>query len=248
MTISYGHGISVSPVQLASGVSALVNGGIYRAPTLLKGVGAGRGGKRVITEGTSKSMRALMRLVVSRGTGKKANIQGYVVGGKTGTAEKSSLRGYSKSAKLVSFVGAFPMNAPRYLILALVDEPVGNKRTLNYATGGWIAAPIVGRIIERMGPMVGIAPDITATVTMPEIKRAKFHKPMVRAKTPLVHKVDWEKYIALAIRQHNGQRSLEEERAIVKERRSRQAVLVKEVQKPLAASIRSTLEPNIAAR
>ena len=133
MTISYGHGISISPIQLASAVAALVNGGIYRKPTLLKSAEKTvPPGVQVITRETSDQIRSLMRLVVTNGTGRKANVRGYVVGGKTGTAEKITRRGYSKSAKLSSFVGAFPMNQPRYVLLALVDEPIGNKLTYNY--------------------------------------------------------------------------------------------------------------------
>lgn len=170
MTISYGHGISVSPVQLAAGISALVNGGLYRGATLLRrDGGVSPQARRVITDETSEQMRGLMRLVVSRGTGRKANVRGYLVGGKTGTAEKSSRRGYSKSAKLSSFVGAFPMNAPRYVVLALLDEPIGNKSTFNYATGGWVAAPVVGRVVARMAPMVGIAPAPDLEIATPAI-------------------------------------------------------------------------------
>ncbi len=175
MTISYGHGISVSPVQLASGVSALVNGGLYHPPTLLGRLNPqaaghrGRPAHRVISKETSNQLRGLMRLVVRHGTGRRANVRGYVVGGKTGTAEKSSKHGYSTSAKLSSFVGAFPMNAPQYVVFAVLDEPIGNKNTFNYATGGWVVAPAVGRIIERMAPMVGIPPQLGQEMTTPKI-------------------------------------------------------------------------------
>ena len=176
MTIAYGHGIAVSPLQLVSGVAALVNGGFYVPPTLLKREGDEVvGAKRVLSAQTSGQMRGLMRMVVSTGTGKKAAVRGYAVGGKTGTADKLSARGYYKDATISSFVGAFPMDAPRYIILVLVDEPKGNERTFNYATGGWVAAPAVGRVVERMATLIGMAPD-----RKPEA--AHEDKPMVKAK------------------------------------------------------------------
>ena len=98
-----------------------------------------------------------MRLVVVEGTGRKAAVPGYLVGGKTGTAEKAGVGGYQRNALLSSFVAAFPMAAPRYVVVVLFDEPKGTAETFNYATGGWTAAPAVGRIIARIGPMAGIA-------------------------------------------------------------------------------------------
>jgi cell division protein FtsI (penicillin-binding protein 3) len=103
-------------------------------------------------------MRRLMRLVVERGTGKRADAPGYLVGGKTGTAEKQVAGHYARHKLISSFVGAFPINAPRYLILAVLDEPKGTKETFNYATGGWVAAPVVKHVVERMGPLVGMTP------------------------------------------------------------------------------------------
>ena len=159
MTISYGHGIAVSPVQLASGISALVNGGRYVKPTLLAmPVPDQPQGRRVLTEETSKNMRSLMRMVVNTGTGRKAQAQGYAVGGKTGTADKLVGRTYGKNATISSFVGAFPINDPRFVVLVLVDEPKGNKRTFNYATGGWVAAPAVSKVVQRMATLIGMAP------------------------------------------------------------------------------------------
>ncbi len=100
-----------------------------------------------------------MRLVVERGTGRKARVPGYLIGGKTGTAEKVDENGrYRRNARLSSFVAAFPIDAPRYVLLVVVDEPKGNESSHGYATGGWVAAPAVARIIDRMAPMVGIAP------------------------------------------------------------------------------------------
>jgi cell division protein FtsI (penicillin-binding protein 3) len=101
-------------------------------------------------------MRWLMRLNVEQGTGKKARAPGYLVGGKTGTAEKVGTGGYRQRALLSSFVGAFPMKQPRYVVLAVLDEPQGRPETFGYATGGWTAAPVVGRVIARAGPLLGV--------------------------------------------------------------------------------------------
>ncbi|MFP6743262.1 MAG: penicillin-binding transpeptidase domain-containing protein, partial [Alphaproteobacteria bacterium] len=168
MTIGFGHGLAVSPLQLASAIAAVVNGGVFRNPTLVaREPGDDDLGRRVISPVTSAQIRALMRLVVVEGTGKKAAVPGYLVGGKTGTAEKPGVGGYQRKALISSFVAAFPMDAPRYVVIAMFDEPHGIKETFNYATGGWVAAPVVGRIIARIGPMAGIPAsdrdDIEAT-------------------------------------------------------------------------------------
>ncbi|NQU59350.1 MAG: penicillin-binding protein 2 [Rhodospirillales bacterium] len=159
MTISYGHGVSVSPLQLADGVAALVNGGMRMPVTLLKHRGPiPPAGTRVISEQTSKQMRALMRLVVTSGTGKNAAVPGYLVGGKTGTADKQVNGSYAEKSLISSFVGTFPVDAPRFVILAMLDEPKGTKRTFNYATGGWVAAPVVGHMVSRIAALLGILP------------------------------------------------------------------------------------------
>lgn len=159
MTISFGHGLAVSPVQLTAAMSAMVNGGTEVRPTLLKRDPARvTAGTRLISESTSATVRQLMRLVVSQGTARKANAEGYIVGGKTGTAEKLAGRGYSRNSRIASFVGAFPMTAPRYVVFVMVDEPKPTKETHGYATGGWVAAPVMRSIVERMGPLVGVMP------------------------------------------------------------------------------------------
>jgi cell division protein FtsI (penicillin-binding protein 3) len=159
MTISYGHGLAVSPLQVTRAVGAMVNGGLLKPVTLLKAPDKEPlYHKRVISEETSRAMSWLMRLVVQYGTGRKANAAGYMVGGKTGTADKLVGRRYSNDARTAAFVGAFPMDDPRYVIFAMVDEPKGNDSTYGYATGGWVAAPVVRRVVERIGPLVGIRP------------------------------------------------------------------------------------------
>jgi cell division protein FtsI (penicillin-binding protein 3) len=107
---------------------------------------------------TSEQMRKLMRLVVEFGTAKQAAAPGYVVGGKTGTAEKNSGGRYLEKKLLSSFIGAFPMHDPRYAILALVDEPHGTKQSFGYATAGWTVAPATSRIVQRIAPILGVAP------------------------------------------------------------------------------------------
>ena len=156
-TIAFGHGISISPLQMASAVGAIVNGGVMRPGTLLKRSPDERpNGRQVISPRTSDAMRWLMRLAVTHGTGKRADVPGLMVGGKTGTAEKIGPGGYVKGKLMSSFVASFPMTDPRYVIVVLVDEPKGNKRTGGYATGGVVAAPVVRRVIERIAPMLDI--------------------------------------------------------------------------------------------
>jgi len=159
MTISYGHGIAVSPLQLVESAAAVVNGGVRRAATLVKHhAEAPPAGKRVLSAKTSGQMRSLMRLAVSHGTGSKAEATGYRVGGKTGTADKQAAGKYGSKSLISSFVGAFPMDAPRYVVLCLLDEPKGQKSTRGSATGGWVAAPVVRRLIQRLAPLAGILP------------------------------------------------------------------------------------------
>lgn len=161
LTIAYGHGLAVTPLQLGSAVGTLVNGGIHRPPTLLKQQsGASAEGRRVISEKTSREMRGLMRLVVRYGTGRRAEAPGYLVGGKTGTADKQGGRGYRRDAAISSFVGAFPIEAPRYVVLVMIDEPKGTKETGNQATGGAVAAPVIARIVRQIGPILDIQPTL----------------------------------------------------------------------------------------
>ena len=157
MTVAFGHGIAMSPLQYAAGFAAIVNGGMKVTPTLLAG---GRTGapERVVSADTSDAVRRLLRLNVEEGTGKQADSAGYLVGGKTGTAEKAVDGGYKKNALVSSFVGAFPMTDPQYVVLVMLDEPTGTQNTQGFATGGWTAAPVVSRIVSRAGPMLGVMP------------------------------------------------------------------------------------------
>jgi cell division protein FtsI (penicillin-binding protein 3) len=159
MTIAFGQGIAVSAVHVVSAVAAMVNGGIIRPATLIKRApDEVSDGQRVISSDTSSKMRELLRLVVQAGTGKSADAPGYLVGGKTGTAQKQKGHGYEPNARLASFIGAFPMSAPRYVVFVMVDEPHPNAHSYGFATGGWVAAPVVSRVVQRMAPMLGLPP------------------------------------------------------------------------------------------
>ena len=157
MTVGYGHGIAVTPLHLASGYATLFNGGIYRPATLLKvdRKHAAARGRRVFSEDTSYKMRALLRLVVTHGTGRKADAPGYRVGGKTGSAEKY----HDRSLMVTSFAGVFPMDEPRYVIVVMLDEPKATAETYGFRTAGWNVAPVVSRTVSRIAPMLGVRPD-----------------------------------------------------------------------------------------
>lgn len=162
VTVSYGHGISISALQLSTAVAAIVNGGLQVHPKLLLKTGPEniRPQARILSEETSEKMRGLMRLVVTKGTGGKADVPGYYVGGKTGTAEKSGgKKGYNRKSLLSSFIAAFPMDNPRYVVFVMIDEPQGTKKSYGYATGGWVAAPVVAKVVTSMAAILGLPSD-----------------------------------------------------------------------------------------
>ncbi len=162
LTASYGHGIAVSPLHLAAAVATAVGDGTFVRPHLVAKTEEQNIVTRVFSEDTAINMRKLLRLNALEGTGKKALVPGYSVGGKTGTADKPDAGGgYSGDKKISSFVSIFPSEDPEYLVLVVVDEPVGNERTYGYATGGWVAAPATGRIVEHMVRILGIKPGIS---------------------------------------------------------------------------------------
>lgn len=168
MTVSYGHGISVSPLQLIRGISTIAGDGRLRPLTLVKGGNEGKEpAKPILKAKTIDQVRELMRLVVKFGTGKSANAPGYLVAGKTGTAEKLVGGRYAKKgANVAIFAGMFPAYDPQYSILVMVDEPKGTKKTYGFTTAGWISAPVVGRVVQRMAPLVGMKPDFARTEPM----------------------------------------------------------------------------------
>ena len=178
MTISYGHGLTVSPLHLANGYATLVNGGIYRAPTLLKrDAAAVQPGRRVFSERTSMELRRLLRLVVTKGTGRKADVPGYRVGGKTGTAEKIENGRYVRGQNVVNFAAVFPVDAPRYVVVAMIDDPRGSKSTYGFRTAGMVVAPTINNIIRRIAPPLGVVPepnrDLDLTGLLPAAVEAK---------------------------------------------------------------------------
>ena len=154
-TIAFGQGISVNPLAFAAAAASVANGGTLIRPTFLK-QGEPQHGKRVVSEETSRTMRDLLRLVVTGGTGSKADVPGYDVGGKTGTAEKPVNGSYARHQLISSFCGIFPISDPQYLVFIMMDEPHGTKASGGFATGGWTAAPAVGRVIERVAPLLGV--------------------------------------------------------------------------------------------
>lgn len=171
MTVGFGHSIAITPLHLASGYATLMNGGIWRPTTLLKvdrnhPVGKGR---RVFSEETSYKMRALLRLVVTKGTGSKADAPGYRVGGKTGTADKVAGRGYSTSRVVTNFAGVFPIDEPRYVIVVMLDEPQATAESMGFRYAGWNVAPVVSKTVSRIAPMLGVRPDKKREANMAEV-------------------------------------------------------------------------------
>jgi cell division protein FtsI (penicillin-binding protein 3) len=160
VTIAFGHGLSVAPLQAVMGISALVNGGKMIPPTFLKRnqADADRLAKRVIKPETAEKMRYLMRLNVEKGTATRANVLGYYVGGKTGTSEKVVGGRYSKTKVLTSFTAILPADKPRYLMLIMLDEPQGLPETHGFTTSGWNAVPVGARVIERVAPLLDMRP------------------------------------------------------------------------------------------
>lgn len=162
VTVSYGHGLSVTPLALTTAIGALLNDGVYIAPTVIKRDATHEiTSRRVFSSQTSRHLRDMMRLTVAEGTGRKANVPGYGVMGKTGTAEKPIVGGYDRDRLVTSFVASFPYSDPRYALIVTLDEPQAVDGTYGYATAGWNAAPTAGAVIERIGPMLPGARDTT---------------------------------------------------------------------------------------
>jgi cell division protein FtsI (penicillin-binding protein 3) len=184
MTVGFGHGISVSPLHVVRGTAAVATGLLYRPTILAVPPGEQPQGVPVEQSQTAEIMRRLMRLVVTDGFGKQAEVAGYYPGGKTGTAEKVGKHGYHRGFKesfnVAAFISVFPMNAPKYAVYMMLDEPHGNKSTYGYSTAGWVAAPAAGRVIARIGPMLGLLPD---TQDAPQINQA-LYIPLQPARPP----------------------------------------------------------------
>ena len=178
MTTAYGHGIAVTPLHLASAYAALVNGGIWRPATLMKvAPGQAAQGRRVISEATSARMRQMLRLVDLQGTGKMGEAPGYRVGGKTGTAEVAERGGYAKNANVSTFAAAFPMDAPRYVVIVMMDSPKRVKENSFQTTAAYTAAPVVSRVISRTGSMLGVIPTATRDIDEGDLLPLLWHAP-----------------------------------------------------------------------
>jgi cell division protein FtsI (penicillin-binding protein 3) len=171
MTVSYGHGLAVTPLHLASAYAAMVNGGVWRPATLMKLAPADvPQGRRVFKESTSSKMRQMLRMISLYGTGKQADAPGYRVGGKTGSAEKAGVGGYNKTALVSTFAAAFPLDAPRYVVVIVLDEPKATVASRFQRTAGYTAAPVVGRLVPRIGPMLGVQPDDARDVDISDLR------------------------------------------------------------------------------
>ena len=159
-TIAFGHGLSVAPLQAVMAVNSMVNGGYLIPPTFLKRdpEEAQKVAVRVLKPDTSDKMRYLLRLNTEKGTASKAEVPGFLVGGKTGTAEKVVNGRYAKNKLLTSFTAVFPMDRPQFLVLVMLDEPQGLPETHGYATSGWNASPTAGKIVARVAPMLNVMP------------------------------------------------------------------------------------------
>lgn len=161
MTISYGHGLSSSPLHLAAAYATLANGGRVVTPTIVKGAGSADG-ERVISERTAAEVMTMLRAVVTEGTASFGEVDGYAVGGKTGTADKPKERGggYYDDKVIASFASVFPAHAPRYVLVVALDEPVETSGTEPRRTAGWTAVPVASEITRRVAPLLGLRPEI----------------------------------------------------------------------------------------
>lgn len=168
-TVAYGYGISVTPMHIITAFSGVVNGGIYRAPKILQD-GSVKEEHRIVSEATSKSMRSLLRGVVVEGSGKRANVLGYEVAGKTGTANKLDERGrYVDKKVMTTFISTFPASEPKYALYVMMDEPKASKETFGFATSGWNTVPTAGKIIEEIAPQL----NVQANYDVDELRRNK---------------------------------------------------------------------------
>ncbi|MEL7253518.1 MAG: penicillin-binding protein 2 [Pseudomonadota bacterium] len=169
MTVSYGHGVSTSPINLAAAYATLANGGYKVAPTLLRQPRHQRGAQVMSEEAAAHAMK-MLRLVVSHedGTASFAEVPGYAVGGKTGTADKPLTRGggYYEDKVIATFASVFPAHDPKYVLVVTLDEPSENSGSEPRRTAGWTAVPVAAEIIRRVAPLMGLRPEIEpVTVT-----------------------------------------------------------------------------------
>jgi cell division protein FtsI (penicillin-binding protein 3) len=160
MTISYGHGLSTSPMHLAAAYSAIANGGHYVSPTILKRENP-KLGPRVMSKSAAAASRAMLRQVVTDGTASFGEVPGYAVGGKTGTADKPKPRGgYYEDKVIATFASIFPAHDPKYVLVVTLDEPSENSGSKPRRTAGWTAVPVAAEMIGRIAPLLGLRPDV----------------------------------------------------------------------------------------
>ncbi len=161
MTISYGHGLSASPLHLAAGYAAIANGGTKVTPTLLKR-SAPQHGARLMSAEAAKQARQMLRKVVTEGTASFGEVPGYAVGGKTGTADKprENGRGYHDDKVIATFASMFPAHDPKYVLIVMLDEPVETSGPKPRRTAGWTAVPVAAEMIGRIAPLLGLRPDV----------------------------------------------------------------------------------------
>jgi len=163
VTISYGHGLSASPMHLAAAYSTIANGGHYISPTILRRDGP-QYGPRVLSEEAAREARKMLRAVVTRGTASFGDVEGYSVGGKTGTADKPKPQGgYYKDKVIATFASMFPTNDPKYVLILTLDEPQVEALKEERRTAGWTAVPVAAEMIRRLAPLLGLRPDIEQT-------------------------------------------------------------------------------------
>ncbi len=199
MTVGFGHGIAVTPLNLAIAYSAMVNGGTYHPATLIKRSADNPvpTGHRVISETTSARVRQLLRLDVmpaSEGTGRRADVPGFRIGGKTGTAEKAQAGGYNKKLNVSTFAGVFPMDDPKYVIMMTLDGPHGTADTYGKTTAAWVVGPAIGQAIARIGPLLGVVPDTSHDVDESDLLPLLWHpgisKPKLTGAAAAAHDKD----------------------------------------------------------
>jgi cell division protein FtsI (penicillin-binding protein 3) len=166
MTISYGHGISTTPMHLAAGYAAIANGGRYVSPTILKQDGP-QLGRRIMSEESAKEARLMLRKVVTEGTASFARVPGYQVGGKTGTADKPKPRGgYYEDKVIATFASIFPAHDPKYALVVTLDEPSIVAHGEERRTAGWTAVPVAAEMIGRVAPLLGLRPQVEPAEVM----------------------------------------------------------------------------------
>ena len=160
ITISYGHGMAVTPLHLTAAYATLVNGGLRVRPSIIAGEAAPTEADRVISAETSRQMREMLRQVVLRGTARGADVEGYEVGGKTGTADKpNATGGYSRNKTISTFASFFPASDPRYVLVIALDEPTVVINNTSFRTAGLTTAPVVAHAIRRLAPILGMRPE-----------------------------------------------------------------------------------------